>query len=136
VPSPLENLFLSAALESPQLSRQDMLAPPMRTPGSVLIVDDEAKIRELLRRALAEEGHDVVALDSAAAARAMLGTRFFDVLLVDNLMPDGTGLDLIRSLIETAPESERPQILMMTAHATVESATKSSTTTGSSAAVA
>jgi DNA-binding NtrC family response regulator len=99
-----------------------MLASLMRTPGSVLIVDDEAKIRELLRRALAEEGHDVVALDSAAAARAMLGTRFFDVLLVDNLMPDGTGLDLIRSLTETAPESERPQILMMTAHATVESA--------------
>jgi DNA-binding NtrC family response regulator len=99
-----------------------MLPSLMRTPGSVLIVDDEAKIRELLKRALAEEGHDVVALDSAAAARAMLASRFFDVLLVDNLMPDATGLDLIRSLTETVPEGERPQILMMTAHATVESA--------------
>jgi two-component system, NtrC family, response regulator AtoC len=94
----------------------------MRSPGSILIVDDEAKIRELLRRALVEEGHDVVSLDSAAAARALLGTRFFDVLLVDNLMPDGTGLDLIRHLTDTVPEGERPQILMMTAHATVESA--------------
>jgi DNA-binding NtrC family response regulator len=94
----------------------------MRTPGSVLIVDDEAKIRELLKRALAEEGHDVVALDRAAAARTMLASRFFDVLLIDNLMPDGTGLDLIRNLTETVPEGERPQILMMTAHATVESA--------------
>jgi DNA-binding NtrC family response regulator len=94
----------------------------MRSPGSILIVDDEAKIRELLRRALVEEGHDVVSLDSAAAARALLGTRFFDVLLIDNLMPDGTGLDLIRHLTETVPEGERPQILMMTAHATVESA--------------
>jgi DNA-binding NtrC family response regulator len=94
----------------------------MRSPGSVLIVDDEAKIRELLQRALAEEGHDVVALDSAASARAMLASRFFDVLVVDNLMPDGTGLDLIRHLTDTIPEGERPQILMMTAHATVESA--------------
>jgi len=32
-----------------------------RSPGSILLVDDEAKIRQLLAKALAEEGHDVVA---------------------------------------------------------------------------
>ena len=47
-----------------------MLMTPLRSPGSVLIVDDEAKIRQLLAKALAEEGHDVVAIDSARAARA------------------------------------------------------------------
>ncbi|MFL6812380.1 MAG: sigma-54-dependent transcriptional regulator, partial [Bradyrhizobium canariense] len=92
------------------------------SPGSVLIVDDELKIRQLLAKALAEEGHDVVAIDSARAARQLLGTRIFDVLLVDNQMPEVTGLDLIRDITSTMPESERPQILMMTAHATVESA--------------
>jgi two-component system, NtrC family, response regulator AtoC len=95
---------------------------PLRSPGSVLIVDDELKIRQLLAKALAEEGHDVVAIDSARAARQLLGTRIFDVLLVDNQMPEVTGLDLIRDITSTVPESERPQILMMTAHATVESA--------------
>ncbi|HEY8548441.1 MAG TPA: sigma-54 dependent transcriptional regulator [Vicinamibacterales bacterium] len=94
----------------------------MRTPGSILLVDDEAKIRELLARALCEEGHDVVATSGGRAARAMLAARFFDVLIVDNLMPDMTGLDLIRDLTASVPASERPQILMMTAHATVESA--------------
>ena len=88
----------------------------------MLLVDDEAKIRQLLAKALAEEGHDVVAIDSARAARQLLGTRIFDVLLVDNQMPEVTGLDLIRDITSTMPESERPQILMMTAHATVESA--------------
>ena len=88
----------------------------------MLIVDDEPKIRQLLAKALAEEGHDVVAIDSARAARQLLGKRIFDVLLVDNQMPEVTGLDLIRDITSTMPESERPQILMMTAHATVESA--------------
>src|SRR5918995_915191 len=67
-----------------------------RTRGSILLVDDEAQ--RLLAR----------------------GT--FDVLLVDNLMPELTGLDLIRELVGSTAANERPQILMMTAHATVESA--------------
>ena len=44
------------------------------------------------------------------------------ILLVDNLMPELTGLDLIRELATTTPSADRPQILLMTAHATVESA--------------
>ena len=46
----------------------------------------------------------------------------FDLLVIDNLMPDMTGLDVIRELTAAATEGERPQVLMMTAHATVESA--------------
>src|SRR5262249_46078348 len=73
-------------------------------------------------RALCEDGHEVVAMSSAREARAALGQRFFDLLIVDNLMPDMTGLELIQDLARTVVETERPQILMMTAHATVESA--------------
>jgi two-component system response regulator AtoC len=94
----------------------------MAARGSILLVDDEAKIRTLLARALAEDGHDVVAAESARAARQLLAQRFFDVLVVDNLMPEMTGLELIRDLTSTAPEGDRPLIVMMTAHATVESA--------------
>ena len=94
----------------------------MSIAGTILLVDDEAKIRELLTRALVEEGHEVVQTSNASEARQLLGRRLFDLLIVDNLMPDMTGLDLIRQLAGTVPESERPQILMMTAHATVESA--------------
>ena len=52
----------------------------------------------------------------------MLGCQPFDVLVVDNLMPDMTGLDLIRELSASVPEGDCPQILMMTAYATVDSA--------------
>jgi DNA-binding NtrC family response regulator len=90
--------------------------------GSILLVDDEAKILSALASALRSEGHEVVATGSAREAQRLLSQRLFDVLVVDNLMPDLTGLDLIRELVSSTPEGERPQILMMTAHATVESA--------------
>ena len=90
--------------------------------GSILIVDDEEKILKMLGRALRDAGHEVVDTHSARQARRLLGERSFDVFLVDNVMPELGGLDLIREYVAAVPEGERPQILMMTAHATVESA--------------
>ena len=92
------------------------------TRGTILLVEDEAKLRTLLADALRDEGHDVVDTGSPRGAQRLLDERPFDVLVVDNLMPELTGLELIRSLVSSAPAGERPQILMMTAHATVESA--------------
>jgi DNA-binding NtrC family response regulator len=94
----------------------------MTVNASILLVDDEAKIREALAQALREEGHEVLATESPREAQRLLARRFFDVLVVDNLMPELTGLDLIRELVGSAAAGERPQIVMMTAHATVESA--------------
>jgi len=90
--------------------------------GSILLVDDETKILNALASALRAEGHEVVATGSAREAQRLLGQRLFDVLVVDNLMPELTGTDLIRELVGSTAAGERPQILMMTAHATVESA--------------
>jgi DNA-binding NtrC family response regulator len=93
-----------------------------KTRGSILLVDDEAKIRTALADALREDGHEVVSIGSPREAQRLLARGGFDVLIVDNLMPELTGLDLIRELVATIPAGDRPQILMMTAHATVESA--------------
>ena len=92
------------------------------TTGSVLLVDDETKILNALASALRGEGHEVVATANPREALRLLGQRLFDVLVVDNRMPELSGLDLIRELVGSAGATERPQILMMTAHATVESA--------------
>jgi DNA-binding NtrC family response regulator len=90
--------------------------------GSILLADDEEGILKTLGRALREEGHEVVATASALEAQRLLGDRPFDVLVVDYRMPGRTGLELIRELAATLPEPERPQVVMMTAHATVENA--------------
>jgi len=94
----------------------------MTSTGSILLVDDEEKILKTLGRALRTEGHRVVESANAKAARRLLTDESFDVLIVDNLMPGMTGLELIRDVVGSTPEPERPQIVMMTAHATVADA--------------
>ncbi len=90
--------------------------------GSVLLADDEEKIRRRLGRALSDDGHEVVEAVDGLDARRQLGRRTFDVLVADNLMPGLTGLELVRDVVRALPEADRPQVLLMTAHATVESA--------------
>jgi DNA-binding NtrC family response regulator len=96
------------------------MSGPLR--GSILLADDEAGILKTLGRALREDGHDVVTASSAAEAQRLLAERSFDLFVVDHRMPGRTGLELIRDLVATAPEGERPQVVMMTAHATVDNA--------------
>ena len=90
--------------------------------GSILLVDDEAKILKAIGLALRDAGHDVVETTSTVDAQRLLSERAFDLFIVDNVMPQMSGLDLIRGYVGAVPEGERAQILMMTAHATVESA--------------
>src|SRR5690606_33843195 len=90
--------------------------------GSILVVDDEAKILRALASALRADGHDVATAGGGRDAQRLLAERPFDVLVLDNLMPDLTGLDLIREIAASTTASDRPHIVMMTAYATVENA--------------
>ena len=94
----------------------------MTTAGTVLLVDDEEKLLKSLGRALRAEGHRVVERGDGRDARAVIADGGVDVMVVDNLMPGLTGLELIREIVATVPEPDRPQIVMMTAHATVSDA--------------
>lgn len=64
----------------------------------ILVVEDEPKIADFLRRGLSEEGHRVAVAPDLLDARARLAAEPFDLLLVDRMLPDGDGLDLIRGL--------------------------------------
>jgi two-component system response regulator AtoC len=92
------------------------------THGTILLVDDEATLRGLLAAALREDGHEVVDTGDPREAQRLLARRPFDVLIVDNLMPELTGLELLRALAASTPAGDRPQVLMMTAYGTIESA--------------
>ncbi|MCC7125935.1 MAG: sigma-54-dependent Fis family transcriptional regulator [Acidobacteria bacterium] len=90
--------------------------------GTILLADDEEKILKTLGRALRDEGFDVVTTPKATEVSRLLAERAFDLLVIDFLMPEKTGLDVIRELAAAIPESERPAVVMMTAHGSVESA--------------
>jgi len=91
-------------------------------PGTILLADDEEKILKTLGRALRDDGHEVVTASNARDASRLLSERSFDLLVIDFLMPDRTGLDVIRELAANTPEAERPAVVMMTAHGSIESA--------------
>ncbi|HET9192644.1 MAG TPA: sigma-54 dependent transcriptional regulator [Vicinamibacterales bacterium] len=88
--------------------------------GAVLLLDDEEKILKRLGRALRDDGHDVVEAGSARDAQRQLTQRAFDLFVVDNVMPGVTGLELLRDVFSSIPDTERPQVVMMTAHGSTQ----------------
>jgi len=77
----------------------------------VLVVDDDRRLRELLRRYLTEHGYRVTAAADAAAARAHLAGLDFDLLVLDVMLPGEDGIAFARALRR---DSDVP-ILMLTA---------------------
>src|SRR5947208_8931930 len=64
----------------------------------LLVVDDDARLRELLRRYLSDNGFRVTAAADAQEARANLASFAFDLIVLDVMMPGDSGLDLTREL--------------------------------------
>ncbi len=76
----------------------------------VLVADDDADLRKMLHRLLKRAAFDVVEVDSGRAALAELVAKRFDVVLSDIHMPDGDGLELLRSVRRV--DLDIPVILM------------------------
>ena len=72
----------------------------MKREATLLIVDDEAEVREVLVEYLAAQGYATLAAENAAAARASAAARGVDLALVDVHMPGEDGLSLARHLRE------------------------------------
>jgi len=72
--------------------------------GSVLVVDDEADIRELLELSLVRMGLSVESAGTLAAAMQLLRSKRFDLCLTDMRLPDGEGLELVRYIGEQRPD--------------------------------
>jgi two-component system phosphate regulon response regulator OmpR len=77
----------------------------------LLVVDDDTRLRGLLRKYLADRGYRVTVASDAAEARAKLQGLSFDLLILDLMLPGESGLDLARGL----RKSSAVPILMLTA---------------------
>ncbi len=71
---------------------------------NILIVDDEASVRSLLRRILEKNGYHCTTVSDAADARTCMKETYFDLLLSDIEMPGESGLDLIQSVKTEYPD--------------------------------
>ena len=87
--------------------------------ASILVFDDEEVVRDVLRRLLTRAGYQVVTASTAAEGFSRLESSEFDLVLLDLMLPDRSGMDVLRELRESRPEQ---MVLMMTAYASVENA--------------
>ncbi|HEY1873836.1 MAG TPA: sigma-54 dependent transcriptional regulator [Steroidobacteraceae bacterium] len=86
----------------------------------ILVVDDEADIRGLLKEILSEEGYEVDVAANAAQARASRARQVPDLVLLDIWMPDVDGITLLREW--SAAAADGCPVVMMSGHGTVETA--------------
>ena len=85
----------------------------------VLVVDDEADIRELLDLTLARMGLQADCVGSLAEARRMLASQRYQLCLTDMRLPDGEGLELVRHIADTVADLP---VAVITAHGSAENA--------------
>ena len=88
--------------------------------ASILVVDDEMGIRELLNEILTDEGHTVYAAESAIQARNIREQMRPDLVLLDIWMPDTDGITLLKEWSKTG-QLTMP-VVMMSGHATIDTA--------------
>ena len=87
--------------------------------GSILVVEDDAAMRELLTEELSDAGYTVQAAGSAAGGLEIARSARFDLCVTDLRMPEMDGFDLIRGVMALP---EPPQIIMITAFGSIETA--------------
>ncbi|HMK28804.1 MAG TPA: sigma-54 dependent transcriptional regulator [Terriglobales bacterium] len=103
-----------AAVISRSSSRGDAAAQ-----GSILIIDDEAAIRESLQTLLELENYEVESAATGEDGLGLIAEKVFDLVLLDFALPDRNGLDVLREIRERDSELA---VIMITAYGTVENA--------------
>ena len=87
--------------------------------GSILVIDDEAEIREGLELLLSSEGYSVASAGTGEAGLARLEQEPYDLLLLDVSLPDCNGLDLLRDIRQCDPHLP---IVLITAYGSIDMA--------------
>jgi len=85
--------------------------------ATILIVEDESGIRELIKDALVDSGFDVTMARNAQAAQASVNEQRPDLAIVDWMMPQISGIELVRQLRKNSVTQALP-IIMLTARST------------------
>jgi len=87
--------------------------------GSILVVDDEAEIREGLQELLASENFEVTLAETGVSGLAKLEERPFDLILLDVSLPDRNGIDMLRDIHQRDPNLA---IILITAFGSIDMA--------------
>ncbi len=107
---------MTCVLEKPEVKCEE-IARVGRARGTILVVDDDHEMRDLLRDLLSEEGYDVASAESGEEAARLLETWSYDLVITDLKMSGLSGLDLLHRMRETRPQQA---VILITAFGSVE----------------
>ncbi|MEO8348052.1 MAG: response regulator, partial [Acidobacteriota bacterium] len=85
----------------------------------ILVVDDEEVIRDVLSTLLEREGYEVTVAATAGEALSLFETEPSDVILLDLMLPDRPGLELMREIRRQDPDAV---VVIVTAYSSIEGA--------------
>ena len=88
-------------------------------PPRILIVDDEPGIRNVLTSLLKERGFETQTAGTAAEGLKAVSENFFNVIVLDIILPDAAGTQILDKLDKTSPDSE---VVLITGHASLDTA--------------
>lgn len=108
---PLPDVLRQAVAVAEQLSRREPSAA-RSVLGRLLVVDDNAAMRDLVSRRLEREGHAVTVCNSGRAALRLAGEGDFDLMLLDLMMPGMTGLEVLDHLRSEPSTQDLPVIVI------------------------
>ena len=91
--------------------RPERDAPPSEV-GRILVVDDNESNRDLLCRRLKHEGHDVTTAESGSRAFSILQCTSFDLILLDLIMPEMNGIEVLERLKSDEKTQHTPVIMI------------------------
>lgn len=101
-------------VEAPRRLVPETMELPAKVVARFLIVDDSEVSREMLCRMLERRGHTCIAAESATEAVTRLRSEHFDMILLDFMMPDITGIELLNR-IKSEPGLQETAIVMLSA---------------------
>jgi DNA-binding response OmpR family regulator len=87
--------------------------------ANILIVDDEATVRESMSKVLSLEGYETCCAENGETALESLVNGGFDLVLLDLKMPGMDGIEVLKSIVKSAPDTK---VIILTAHGSMESA--------------
>ncbi len=92
---------------------------PLPLPLQILVVDDDKRMRSVLRSLLAEEGHDVASCADGLEAIARCSETAYDLVITDLMMPGAGGMDVLKACRKRHPET---LVVLITGFASLETA--------------
>ncbi|MEJ2673412.1 MAG: response regulator [Deltaproteobacteria bacterium] len=107
---------LSLREESPEITVDNLPASSRLSP-TILVIDDEERVREGCRKVLSREGYDVSIADCGESGLKMIERQHYDIILLDLMMPSLSGFDVLAHVKALHPDAV---IIVISGYATVE----------------